>query len=1024
MVDWIGIDKTSGSSGTTKITITASSYTELTARTTSLTVTGKQQPITGTVSITQQPEEVTTGLTVTPTELVFDSTGETLYITITSNAAWTWGVWPDWVGVQDAYLTGGKAGTTTVSIGAVKNSGTTELTGILSVKTYNETVEINCTQKAYTPPQIMESQTDSLDFTSGGGTNVFDVYSNGAWTVVSYPDWLTLSATGGTGASTPTGKEYVTVTCGDNTGDTRIGSIVLKASDENGATKTIYVTQEAKSDEPYVSVTPTSLAFSYNGDTESITITSNTNWGITYPSWVKLYSGNTLVTGQLFSGNAVFNVVVEENESFTDGKVGTILIESDTVTTGVTVTQPKFSGIKVTPNEITLASDETEAPIQIKSSTSWRVVNTGESELLESGEWRDDKCYILKCVIDEPVVSDIIAGVAINGQYFSATTQRFLFTAGTYYVKCKGNPSPLLDLYSDNLGIFAREISWGSGVTEALIENFPNLTSITPSFQTTSIRIHNCPNLKGYCGTSKSAITFEIDTQMDYIDLCNISTFSGVTPMILYSSFKEEDLVKENPSISYFRGTVAILSSTRVLDKDGGKGYCKILSPYGNWTASTDANWLVLDRTSGTPEDTEICYTVTAPNKKEYREATITFTTNIGSTELKIYQDYDGFASENTIYYISDSIKEITVDTDTVTINNAIFGSEDDVIAIKLPNRYFKISLSFPNLEQINTENCDIDTLTTKQKEIICKKLTKLNFSFFPKRIIADEVSTEMFNNYYTSSANFLSFPMYNYEIFAKKYFLENEKNFYKAIPLGKSAFKSYGFTTTLVPYKDYELEEVMLANSAKIAGIGGNKVYQTVEENINSSQLSGYTTDLYYPYGYYNYKYYYDKYNNYRIYTELCGINVLFDDDINGWNYIELYISDDVTTLPKEIPTSKYLYIGTGIDNIPSNSFNYSKNTEMVLMGVKNIEENAFLPYVDYSGVSHECYTTLLTLGYTGGVVTWSTNGVATDNIGLSAGIVYVPYELESAYKQDSNWKNYNIKGYKLTKNGVAICN
>lgn len=369
MVDWIGIDKTSGSSGTTKITITASSYTELTARTTSLTVTGKQQPITGTVSITQQPEEVTTGLTVTPTELVFDSTGETLYITITSNAAWTWGVWPDWVGVQDAYLTGGKAGTTTVSIGAVKNSGTTELTGILSVKTYNETVQINCTQKAYTPPQIMESQTDSLDFTSGGGTNVFDVYSNGAWTVVSYPDWLTLSATGGTGVSRPTGKEYVTVTCGENTGDTRIGSIVLKASDENGATKTIYVTQE-KALIPTLEVSTDTITFKpIVGETSSFTITCNVDWCIVeYPDWVNVTpivgSGNTTVTVETLNTsyeNRIEAIVVKENKSG--------------ATKVVSVFQTRLIELVVEPEENEIYSLKSSDGFNVKSSSDWEISN-------------------------------------------------------------------------------------------------------------------------------------------------------------------------------------------------------------------------------------------------------------------------------------------------------------------------------------------------------------------------------------------------------------------------------------------------------------------------------------------------------------------------------------------------------------------------------------------------------------------------------------------------------------------------
>ncbi len=622
MVDWIGIDKTSGSSGTTKITITASSYTELTARTTSLTVTGKQQPITGTVSITQQPEEVTTGLTVTPTELVFDSTGETLYITITSNAAWTWGVWPDWVGVQDAYLTGGKAGTTTVSIGAVKNSGTTELTGILSVKTYNETVQINCTQKAYTPPQIMESQTDSLDFTSGGGTNVFDVYSNGAWTVVSYPDWLTLSATGGTGVSTPTGKEYVTVTCGENTGDTRIGSIVLKASDENGATKTIYVTQE-KALIPTLEVSTDTITFNpIVGETSSFTITCNVDWCIVeYPDWVNVTpmvgSGNTTVTVETLNTsyeNRIEAIVVKENNSG--------------ATKVVSVFQTRLIELVVEPEKIIFNESGGNNTISVTSSSDW----------ISNIEYSNGVPY--DYISSSGGFSEFLR--MSDGKIF----KRIYNNSKLSTTDCYGESGKDASYYASNYGVdalYSYNSSEDWGCSLGLIsegEKFPPISS----------------NYLFYYRN--------VDNILDEID---ISKYSDM----LFFHNGETNYSKK----IYKWGTVGFKNYYQNLGcfDDNNTQTLQIVSSK-KWTASTSDDWIVLDKTEGCAGKHNIIITVKNFVGSELRCGTITFTTEVGVSNFYITQvpmGEDYYTTGHTFQYVTSKNEPIDYgfDSSAVTVN-------------------------------------------------------------------------------------------------------------------------------------------------------------------------------------------------------------------------------------------------------------------------------------------------------------------------------------------------------------------
>lgn len=135
----------------------------------------------------------------------------------------------------------------------------------------------------------------SLSFTAEGGTENVTITSNFSWETISTPSWITVSPNSGFNGTTS-----VTITAESSTSTSvRTGTITLGNSSKSVS---ISVSQSAASVSNEISASVSSLSFIADGESKSISVTSNFAWEtISKPSWITLSpssgsSGTTSVT--------------------------------------------------------------------------------------------------------------------------------------------------------------------------------------------------------------------------------------------------------------------------------------------------------------------------------------------------------------------------------------------------------------------------------------------------------------------------------------------------------------------------------------------------------------------------------------------------------------------------------------------------------------------------------------------------------------------------------------------------------
>lgn len=272
MVDWLSIDKTSGSSGKTKVTITASTYSELIQRVTTLTV--KAGSLSEDISIAQNPY-VSGIVKVNPTNLIFSSKGETLTITIDAQKDWTWTEFPDWIGVSEQYVTGGTAGHHVVALTALPNTETVPKNGRFVIKCGEDYAFINCTQGRYVPPTDITVNPTLLEVPQSGEQYQIAVTCSGYWRIKELPSWCSVSVNEGIGNAT------VTVNITENADQIeRLGDIVF-TDESQERTARVEIIQEA---EPYLIVNPIDVVYGQSSGTTTVSIVSNSNWNYSLSS--------------------------------------------------------------------------------------------------------------------------------------------------------------------------------------------------------------------------------------------------------------------------------------------------------------------------------------------------------------------------------------------------------------------------------------------------------------------------------------------------------------------------------------------------------------------------------------------------------------------------------------------------------------------------------------------------------------------------------------------------------------------
>lgn len=229
-----------------------------------------------------------------PDILLYDATGGTLQLEIGLENAWSIVGIPSWITVSQTAGTG----TTTINVTAAENAQAKERTNSLAIyyPTADTTYSVICQQYAGSASTIINPM--FLEFDQTGETESIAINIEGEWRVVGKPDWITLSETGGTGAT------VITATAGENTGSTRVNYIVIWDVDEN-ITYAVQATQIGLSDIPYLSVEPASVQVPSSGGTYATTVYYNARGTdsitVTPSSTAVTYTPNSIAWGNNYT---------------------------------------------------------------------------------------------------------------------------------------------------------------------------------------------------------------------------------------------------------------------------------------------------------------------------------------------------------------------------------------------------------------------------------------------------------------------------------------------------------------------------------------------------------------------------------------------------------------------------------------------------------------------------------------------------------------------------------------------------
>lgn len=172
------------------------------------------------------------------------------------------------------------------------------------------------------PSYTLTVNPSSLSYTAAGESKTVTVTSNTSWTATSSANWLTISPSSGSNNGTITA-----VAAANTSSSQRTATITVSGS---GITRTISVTQAGVSYN--LTVNPSSLSYTADGESKTVTVTSNTSWTATSSaSWLTVSPASG-------SNNGTITAVAAANTS-TQQRTATITVSGSGITRTVSVTQ-------------------------------------------------------------------------------------------------------------------------------------------------------------------------------------------------------------------------------------------------------------------------------------------------------------------------------------------------------------------------------------------------------------------------------------------------------------------------------------------------------------------------------------------------------------------------------------------------------------------------------------------------------------------------------------------------------------
>jgi len=283
----------------------------------------------------------------------FDLTGaeNSDKVTVSSNCTWE-------ISASDSWITANKSGNS-ISISLPSNETNTYRTGTISVVhtgTKNASAKITIRQA----PSSITASTESLTFNNTAGSVSLTVNSEASWTASSASSWIEVTPTSGqAGTSTMT----VSVSPNPSTSE-RTGYVILSI----GSDQRIQIPVRQRG--IYVEVDKTSLTFAAAGQSQTVTVSSNTSWVVLdSPSWINISktSGN---------GDATITITASNNAS-TSSRSATIKVTQEGVTVGNTIViEQNGKSFDVSAQSLIFEDVASSKSIDITADENWQVQNS------------------------------------------------------------------------------------------------------------------------------------------------------------------------------------------------------------------------------------------------------------------------------------------------------------------------------------------------------------------------------------------------------------------------------------------------------------------------------------------------------------------------------------------------------------------------------------------------------------------------------------------------------------------------
>jgi hypothetical protein len=209
--------------------------------------------------------------------------------------------------------------------------------------------------------------TNTVEIAPEGGSVEISVISNGDWTIGTYPNWISISGTSGTGDAT------LTLTASTNNGTEARSSEIRVSSKDNSASLT--VKQEAMSSESgYLRVTPDHISCIRWGGTFEINVESNLEWSLTgLPNWLAASATEGSNDSRIELTVALFDSDSEERQA-------TLVFAADGLEAQVTVKQSNESGyvFSIDPMDIEMTYPGGTGAISVTSTISWTATTEAD----------------------------------------------------------------------------------------------------------------------------------------------------------------------------------------------------------------------------------------------------------------------------------------------------------------------------------------------------------------------------------------------------------------------------------------------------------------------------------------------------------------------------------------------------------------------------------------------------------------------------------------------------------------------